>query len=185
MTTLLGYARVSTSQQKLDIQTKALLAAGVREDRIFTDKASGKDAESRGGLQRLLIRAEKGDTIVCTKLDRLGRSTADMINIIEDLHTRGVAVRFLDDGISTEGAMGKMVVTILAAVAQAERERIMERTNEGREEAKQKGVKFGPKVKVDHDGIKQAHAEGMGASAIAQKFGCSRQYIYKVIRSGR
>jgi DNA invertase Pin-like site-specific DNA recombinase len=69
----LGYARVSTSQQKLDIQLAALKAKGVREDRIFSDKASGKDT-ARNGLQRLLERAEGGDEVFCTKLDRLGRN---------------------------------------------------------------------------------------------------------------
>ena len=78
-------------------------------------------------------------------LDRLGRDTADMIQLINDFDQMGVAVRFLDEGISTEGTMGQMVVTILSAVAQAERQRILERTNEGRIEAKAKGVKFGRK----------------------------------------
>ena len=77
-----------------------------------------------------------------TKLDRLGRDTADMIQLIKAFDNMGVAIRFLDDGISTEGTMGKMVVTILSAVAQAERQRILERTNEGRLEAQARGVKL-------------------------------------------
>ena len=83
------------------------------------------------------------------KLDRLGRDTADMIQLIKEFDEMGVALRFLDDGISTEGTMGKMVVTILSAVAQAERQRILERTNEGRLEAKANGVKFGRKPSID------------------------------------
>ena len=75
--------------------------------------------------------------------DRLGRDTADIIRLIQEFDQNGVAVRFLDDGITTEGTMGRMVVTILSAVAQAERERILERTNEGRLEAKANGVRFG------------------------------------------
>lgn len=176
---LLGYARVSTSQQKLDLQLSALQAQGVREDRLFTDKASGKD-EQREGLQRLLGRAERGDLILVTKLDRLGRNTGDMITIIEELDARGVAVRFLDDGISTEGSMGKMVVTILSAVAQAERERIMERTNEGREAAQASGVKFGRKRSIDRLAVLQALGDGQGATSVAKTFGISRAAVYKI-----
>lgn len=129
----LGYARVSTNQQDLASQLDKLRGAGVKHHRdfLFTDKASGKN-DKREGLQLLLTKARQGDHIVITKLDRLGRNTADMIRIIEDLHERGITLEFLDDGISTKGPMGKMVTTILAAVAQAERERILERTNEGR-----------------------------------------------------
>lgn len=79
--------------------------------------------------------------ILVKKLDRLGRDTADMIFLIKEFDDAGVSIRFLDDGISTEGTMGKMGVTILSAVAQAERQRILERTNEGRIDAKFRGVK--------------------------------------------
>lgn len=104
---LIGYARVSTNQQELDIQIERLLVAGVRNspDFMFSDKASGK-SDSRDGLQRMLMKVREGDVIISTKLDRLGRNTSDMIQIIEGLHHRGVAIRFLDDGINTEGAMG-------------------------------------------------------------------------------
>ena len=120
-----GYARVSTSQQSLDIQIKALEEAGVQAHRIFTDKASGSDT-ARDGLQFLRLKVEKGDLILVKKLDRFGRDTADMIQLIKEFDSIGVSIRFLDDGISTEGAMGKMVVTILAAVAQAERQHLVE-----------------------------------------------------------
>ena len=142
-----GYARVSTSQQSLELQKKALLEAGVRKDRIFSDKASGAKAD-RKGLNLLKLKVEKNDIILVKKLDRLGRDTADMIQLIKEFEKMGVAIRFLDDGITTEGTMGKMVVTILSAVAQAERQRILERTNEGRLEAKNKGIKFGRKRSV-------------------------------------
>ena len=139
---LFGYARVSTSQQSLDIQVKALKAEGVQANRIFTDKVTGSHV-NRDGLRSLRVKVEEGDVILVKKLDRLGRDTADMIQLIKEFDEMGVAIRFLDDGISTEGTMGKMVVTILSAVAQAERQRILERTNEGRIEAKAKGVRFG------------------------------------------
>ena len=140
----LGYARVSTNQQKLDIQISALKAQGVRKDRLFSDKASGKNTH-RPGLEKLLNRAEDGDEIYCTKLDRLGRNTLDMITIVEELHSKGASVTFIDDNLTTAGDMGYMLITILSAVAQAERARILERTNEGRQAAMDKGIKFGRK----------------------------------------
>ncbi|ENN8378986.1 recombinase family protein, partial [Providencia rettgeri] len=84
---LLGYARVSTSHQKLNHQIKELKNAGVREDRIFTDLMTGATDE-REGLQRLLARAEKDDVIICTKMDRLGRNTADMIRIVDTCYKK-------------------------------------------------------------------------------------------------
>ncbi|MED5728770.1 recombinase family protein, partial [Enterobacter hormaechei] len=85
---LLGYARVSTSHQKLTTQISELKVAGVRDDRIFTDMMSGA-TDGREGLQRLLARAEKDDIILCTKMDRLGRNTADMITIVDTCYKKG------------------------------------------------------------------------------------------------
>ena len=177
---LLGYARVSTGQQSLDIQVKALLEAGVKPSRIFTDKASGGNAE-RDGLNLLRVKVEEGDVVLVKKLDRLGRDTADMIALIKEFDCLGVSIRFLDDGISTEGAAGKMVVTILSAVAQAERQRILERTNEGRLEAKAKGVKFGRKRTIDRKKLLALHESGMGAAAIARQMGIGRSTVYKLL----
>lgn len=101
--------------------------AAVREDRIFTDIMAGATDE-REGLQRLLARSEKDDIIICTKMDRLGRNTADMSRIVDICYKKGTAIRFLENGLSTEEIMGEMVIQILAAVAEAERERILERT---------------------------------------------------------
>ncbi|MBB1488624.1 recombinase family protein [Oceanospirillum sediminis] len=176
-----GYARVSTSQQSLDVQVKALEEAGVRSDRIFTDKVSGSHMD-REGLQLLRVKVEEGDLILVKKLDRLGRDTADMIQLIKEFDEMGVAIRFLDDGISTEGTMGKMVVTILSAVAQAERQRILERTNEGRLEAKAKGVKFGRKRSIDRDRVKELHEAGVGATDIAKQMGIGRSTVYKLLK---
>ena len=189
---LFGYARVSTSQQSLDLQIKALKDAGVRKNRIFTDKTSGGSggdkpngmASLRQGLELLKVKVEKGDVILVTKLDRLGRDTADMINLIKEFDCLGVAVRFLDDGISTEGTMGKMVVTILSAVAEAERARILERTNEGRIEAKAKGVKFGRKRSIDREKVIRLNAQGVGATTIAKQLRIGRSTVYKILDEG-
>ena len=94
----------------------------------------------------------------------------------------GLAIRFLDDGISTEGTMGKMVVTILSAVAQAERQRILERTNEGRLEAKAKGLKFGRKRSIDRERVKELYEAGVGATDIAKQMGIGRSTVYKLLK---
>ena len=175
----LGYARVSTSQQKLDIQIDTLKAQGVRKDRIFTDKASGKNTD-RPGLERLLNRAEDGDQVLVTKLDRLGRNTLDMITIVERLHDTGVAVTFIDDNLSTKGDIGYMLITILSAVAQAERARILERTNEGRQAAMDSGVKFGRKP---HSGTNKALRmirKGIVAKDVMDATGISRATYFRL-----
>lgn len=177
---LFGYGRVSTAQQSLDIQIKTLLAEGVDRKRIFTDKTTGSKNGDRQGLKLLKVKVEAGDVILVTKLDRLGRDTAEMVALVEYFDTMGVAIKFLDDGISTEGTMGKMIITILSAVAQAERARILDRTNEGRIEAKAKGIKFGRKQSIDRQKVAELKAQGIGATAIAKQLGIGRSTVYKV-----
>lgn len=129
------------------------------------------------------MKMEEGDVLLVKKLDRLGRDSADMIQLIKEFDAQGVAVRFIDDGISTDGEMGKMVVTILSAVAQAERQRILERTNEGRQEAKIKGIKFGRKRTVDRNVVLALHANGSGATEIARQLSIARSTDYKIIEN--
>ena len=181
---LFGYARVSTSQQSLDIQIRALKDAGVKANRIFTDKASGSSTD-REGLDLLRMKLEEGDVILVKKLDRLGRDTADMIQLIKEFDAQGGAVRFIDDGISTDGEMGKMVVTILSAVAQAERQRILERTNEGRQEAKLKGIRFGRKRSINRKQVLSLRQEGLGTSEISRQLNIARSTVYKIIEDDK
>ncbi|MFQ3246844.1 MAG: DNA invertase Pin-like site-specific DNA recombinase [Arenicella sp.] len=179
---LFGYARVSTSQQSLEIQVNKLKEEGVKPSRIFTDKSTGSKL-SRKGLDLLRVKVEGGDLVIVTKLDRLGRDTADMINLINEFDEMDVAIKFIDDGISTEGAMGRMVVTILSAVAQAERQRILERTNEGRLDAKARGVKFGRTPKIDRVKVKRLSSEGMSAIEIAKRMNIGRSTVYKLLKA--
>lgn len=176
---LFGYARVSTSQQSLNTQISELKKAGVDANRIFTDKATGANLD-RSGLELLMIKVEPGDIILITKLDRLGRNTLDMIKLVEEFDQLGVGIRFLHDGISTEGEMGKMIVTILAAVAQAERSRILERTQEGRLEAMANGVKMGRKPSINRDEVIRRLSAGEGATKIAKEMGISRSTVNKI-----
>lgn len=177
---LLGYARVSTSHQKLTHQISELKNAGVREDRIFTDMMTGATDE-REGLQRLLARAEKDD-VICTKMDRLGRNTADMIRVVDGCYKKGIAIRFLENGLSTEGTMGKKVIQILAAVAEAERERILERTNDGRIAALAAGVKFGRKSHPRTPAALALILQGEALSSVTEKTGISRATYFRLKR---
>ncbi len=178
---LFGYARVSTSKQSLDIQINQLKAAGVEERRIFTDKLTGSNIK-RSGLELLRMKVEEGDSILVTKLDRLGRNTIDMVTLIENFNQLNVGIKFLDDGIDTKGPMGIMVITILSAVAQAECSRILERTNEGRIEAMAKGIKFGRKRFIDDDKIRELSNEGMSAINIARSLRIGRSTVYKSLK---
>lgn len=125
---LIGYARVSTPDQNLTLQTDALTAAGC--DRIFTDKASGAKIV-RPGLTEALNVIRKGDTLVIWKLDRLGRNMKGLVELAADLAARGVELRSLTDGIDTNTATGRMVFHILASIAEMERELTRERTLAG------------------------------------------------------
>lgn len=107
----------------------------------------------RPGLNLMRMKVEEGDAILLKKLDRLGRDTAVIIQLIKAFDARVVTVRFIDDGISTDGEMEKMVVTILSALVQAERQRILERTNEGRQEAKLKDISFGRKRTINREQV--------------------------------
>ena len=145
---LFGYARVSSCRQARDGQVRALQKTGVKPHRIYNAHASGRSLE-RPSLNLLQLKVEYDGVILVRKLDRLGRNTADMIRLIQEFDQNGMAVRFLHDSITSEETMGRMVVTILSAVAQADRERILERTNEGRLEAKASGVQFGREPTID------------------------------------
>jgi len=176
-----GYARVSTSKQCLDIQIKALKEEGIDEKRIFTDKASGKNIE-REGLKILRIKVEAGDEIFVTALDRLGRDTYDMVHLVKEFDSNGVVVHFIKEGISTKGSMGKLFITILSAIATAERNRILERTHEGRKEALSKGIRFGPKPKVEREEFKKFIETHPRPNQVVEKFKITRSYIYVLMK---
>lgn len=176
---LFGYARVSTNHQKLTIQIDELKKAGIWEDRIFTDMMSGS-ADERDGLQRLLGLAEKDDIILCTKMDRLGRNTADMIKIVCSCYKKGIAIRFLENGLSTEGETGQMVIQILAAVAEAERARLLERTHDGREAAMAAGIRFGRKPHKETLIAEVLIRQGEPFSAVVAKTEISRATYHRL-----
>ncbi|MGQ9445005.1 recombinase family protein [[Pasteurella] aerogenes] len=181
-----GYARVSTNQQSLDLQVENLLKAGVREDRIFTDKITGTEFE-RNGLNLLQIKVEQGDEILVTRLDRLGRNTLEMIQLIQDFDKQGVYVTFLKEGLSTKSTVSRLIITILSAVAEQERERILERTREGRLAAKDKGIKFGRKTKnmPSKEELLAYLAQGYKQKEAQKFFSISRMSIYRILKGLR
>ncbi len=179
MPSLIGYARVSTFDQKNDTQVERLKVAGCKT--IRTEKVSGKSREARLELATVLDFMREGDTLVVVKLDRLGRDTRDVLNIVHELEAKGAKLRVLDPGISTEGPMGKVVLTVLGMVAEMELGFIRDRQRAGIEAAKAKGIYKGRPVKLDWARIKQMDADGVGPTEISKTIGCSRGMVYKVL----
>lgn len=178
----IGYARVSTTAQNLDMQIKALTDAGC--ERIFEEKVSGvgERVELNAALQYL----RDGDALVIYKLDRLGRSMRDLLAIIEQLQQKKVSLVSLRDNIDTGSTTGKLVMHIFAALAEFERDLIKDRTSEGRAAAKKKGVKFG-RPKEEHNEKAKACAQlyrgGMTVPQIMQQLSIkSKSTIYRFLR---
>jgi DNA invertase Pin-like site-specific DNA recombinase len=144
---LLGYARVSTPEQRLDLQLDALKQAGVSETNIFIDKMSG-GSMARPGLNRLMKFLEPGDTVVVWRLDRLARSTKDLIHRMETFKKRDIKFRSLNEDINTSTASGALIFHVLAALAEFERNITRERIKSGMKSAKDRGSKVGAQFKL-------------------------------------
>lgn len=177
---LVGYARVSTREQHPEGQTDALSAAGCRK--VFVEHASGVLAR-RPVLDETLRYLRDGDTLVVTKLDRLGRSVRNLKQIADDLQERGVGLRALSQGIDTTTPGGRLFFHMLAAIAEFEHDLIVERTQDGLAAARARGRKGGPKFKMTATKIAQARAMydagGHTVQEIADTFGVSRPTIYR------
>lgn len=137
-----GYARVSTEDQSASMQVDALRKAGVSDDCIYVEKASG-GTMSRPVLARLLKKLRSGDTLIIWKLDRLGRTVLGVLEAVEKLDREGVTLKSLRESIDTKSPIGRAVLSILATMAQLERDMVSERTRAGMEVAKAQGAKFG------------------------------------------
>jgi DNA invertase Pin-like site-specific DNA recombinase len=174
-----GYARVSSLSQSTDIQKEALTKAGCNP--VRTEKKSGSTTEGRTELATIIDFLQEGDVLCVHKLDRLGRNTRDVLNLVHELSERGCSLQVLEPAIDTSGPMGTMMLTVLGMVSEMELGFIKERQKAGIEKAKANGVYKGRPMSLDHDKIKQLKAEGMGATAIARELGCSRGAIYKAL----
>lgn len=179
----IGYARVSTDDQNLDLQHDALHKAGIADDRLYSDTASGKDAD-RKELLACLKALREGDTLVVWRLDRLGRSLPDLVRIVGELEQKGVSFESLTEKIETGSAAGKLVFHVFAALAEFERNLIRERTRAGLVAARARGRAGGRKPKLSDAQIKEikemVDAQKLPIGRIAELYGVSRTTIYKV-----
>ena len=175
----IGYARVSTTDQDLHIQTERLTAEGC--SLIRSEKVSGKSRDDREELATILSFLRPDDELMVTRLDRLGRDTRDVLNIIHECEQKQAFVTVLDPYVSTKGDMGQIVMTVLGMVAQMERRFIKERQREGIDRAKSLGRYKGGKRRIDRDEVKRLVAAGEKPSAIAKRMDCSRMQVYRIL----
>ncbi|WP_327143025.1 recombinase family protein [Nocardia sp. NBC_01327] len=179
---IIGYARVSTNDQDPQLQLDALKAAGA--ERIYTDVGVSGAKTERPELDRCLDHLREGDVLAVWKLDRLGRNTVHVLQLIEQLTERGIGFRSLTEGLHTDGPMGKAMLTIMAAFAQLERDTMIERTRAGLAAAAANGRKGGRPRKVgdaDAAKAKELKAKGINAPDIAKMLGCSRATVYRYL----
>lgn len=178
----IGYARVSTQDQSLDLQLKALKKAGCH--RIFREKLSGATTRQRPEFQRMLDQTRAGDTIVVWKLDRLARSTRDLLNTMETLdETRAKFQSISEPWANTTTHAGKMIMTVFAGIAEFERDLIRERTGAGREAAQKRGVQFGRPRKLNREQVQLASElieQGKAVREIARTFNVHEATIYRL-----
>ena len=175
-----GYARVSTSGQDLGLQKERLADC----DRIFEEKASGKKGAKRAALMEALSYVRDGDVFVVTKLDRLARSVADLMQISQTLQDKKCDLQVLDQDLDTSTPTGRLIFHVLAVIGEFERELIAERINEGRARAKAAGVKFGRKPKLTKKKEKELFEQlDLGITSkedLARQFNVSRATVYRM-----
>jgi DNA invertase Pin-like site-specific DNA recombinase len=179
--TIIGYARVSTTDQDLAIQINALKAAGCEV--IRSEKRSGATTEGRAELQTVLDFLRPGDVLMVTRIDRLARSIGDLQDIVRALRARGASLKATEQPIDTSTAAGKCFLDMLGVFAEFETNLRRERQLEGIAKAKAAGVYRGRKPSIDRAEIERLKGEGLGPSAIAAKLGIGRASVYRVLEA--
>ena len=178
---IVGYARVSTDGQTLDAQLASLKAAGA--EKVYSEKVSGIVTE-RKALAKAIASLNAGDVLLVTRLDRLARSTRDLLNVMHDVAKRGAGFKSLADPmIDTTSAHGKLILAVLGALAEFERSMILARTSEGRRRAQARGIKFGRKLKLTPFQIKEAltrREAGETLTDIGRSYGVSHSTISRL-----
>ncbi|NRD30315.1 recombinase family protein [Shewanella sp. DC2-4] len=176
---LIGYARISTQDQNLKLQLDALAKAGCQK--VFEDTLSGTRAD-RPGLGKALEMLREGDTLVVWKLDRLGRSVKQLVELVSDLHKQNVQFKSLTDSIDTGTPSGRFFFHVMASLAEMERDLIVERTRAGLDVARQLGRKGGRKLKMTDSKIESAKkllASGVPPKDVAKNLGVSVPTLYR------
>ena len=191
MSRTFAYLRVSTADQTTDNQMGEVRAAGftVQARRCISETISGSvTAKQRPGFQRLLDRLEEGDVLVVTKLDRLGRNAIDVASTVSELADLGVRVHCLQlGGVDLTSSTGKLTMGVINAVAEFERDLIVERTQAGLARAKAQGTKLGPRFKltdVQKAEVRRRLANKESVRSLAKEYGVSRQTIARVREAG-
>lgn len=178
---IIGYARVSTDGQTLDAQVAALTAAGA--NKIFKEKISGARSDRRA-LAQALASASTGDTLLVTRLDRLARSTLQLLTVLDQLNRAGALFRSLSDAwADTTTPHGRLMLAVLGGLAEFERDLIKSRTSEGRRRAVARGVKMGPKFKltpVQRRFVAQERAKGESVRHLARVLGVSKDTVARI-----
>ena len=174
-----GYARVSTSDQDLEIQKSALLSAGCEV--VREEKVSGTSLKGRSELTTLLEFLRTGDELVVTRIDRLARSMRDLQNIVHDLTEKGVHLSATEQSVNTNTPEGKCFLDMLGVFAEFETRLRHERQMEGIKKAKEKGVYKGRKQTVDVAKIKELASEGLMKTEIAKRLGVGRATVYRAL----
>ena len=177
--TRVGYARVSTTDQDLDIQIARLKAAGC--EIVRSETGSGGSRTGRTELETIMQFLRAGDELVVLRLDRLGRSTRDVLNLVHELEEKGASLRILEPEVTTAGTMGRMVITILGMVADMELKFIKDRQRAGIEAAKIEGAYKGRKKNVDDDEIRRRVAAGASKASVARELKVSRMTVYRAL----
>lgn len=175
---IVGYARVSTTDQSLDVQMDELTAHGC--ERIFQDQASGTNRD-RAGLIEMLQFVREGDSIVVSRLDRFARSLTDLFQLLEELSRKGVAFQCVHQSIDTSSSTGKLTLAILGAVAEFENDIRRERQRAGIAKAKANGIYKGRRAGIDAEQVRAMAAQGKSVGAIASQLGCHRQSVYRLL----
>ncbi|MBS9532390.1 recombinase family protein [Mycobacterium sp. M1] len=178
----IGYARVSTDDQNTALQLDALRAAGV--DAVYTDHGISGGTASRPELDAALAVLEPGDTLVVWRLDRLGRSLAHLVSVVEDLGQREIGFRSLTENIETASASGRLIFHVFASMAQFERELIRERTTAGLAAARARGVKVGRRAVLTADQVNHAAVlvnSGVPVGKVAESLGVGRSTLYRAL----
>jgi len=176
----IGYARVSSISQNLEIQIETLENEGC--EKIFQEKVSGTSIQGRDELKSCLEFAREGDEVVITRIDRLARSVLDLQLIVKQLADKGVNLKATEQPISTKDATSKCFLDMLSVFAELETNLRKERQLEGISKAKEKGVYTGRKSSIDIDMIKELKESGLGASAIAEKMNIHRDSVYRLLK---
>jgi DNA invertase Pin-like site-specific DNA recombinase len=177
----LDYLGGAASDQDTGTQEAKLKEVGCTLVRI--EKVSGRSREGRSELEAVMAFIRPGDALVVVKLDRLGRSTRDVLNLVHELEQKGASLKVLEPEIDTGGPMGRMVLTVLGMVAEMELGFIRDRQRAGIDAAKVKGVYKGRPATFDRARIVALRKEGMGATEIAKAVGCRRGNVYKTLKA--